>query len=160
MAITEGDGKGLCVPPDGISQDQANEKILVWLRQNRGTHAMIVFDGIQAAIKGLWNCETSLGNAGTGLDSLGVPETVAQTLGPFLSFCDGDANRVKCANEIVAVDVLAMTGDGSHCTAPDSTTGIELSDRVLAWLRANPQPPQTDTTIAVMTAIDTIWPCH
>lgn len=146
-----------CDLPDGIKATDANAQIVAWLAQNKGYDDAPIHDGIQAAIKGLWNCATKLN---TGMTSSGAPDKI----GAFMGFCADKANYNTCASEIVTGDVSVMasslSGPSNRCPSPDNTTTEELTDKTLAWLRANPQPDEEDTSDAIMKAHDALWPCQ
>lgn len=152
--------RGECQLPRGISGIKGNEEILAWLARHNDYDAAPLHDGIQAAIKGLWNCAETLHN---GKTSSGAPDKA----GAFLAFCGGARNYNICADEIVSDDMKAYAGAAGlnpgyagHCSAPKGVETKEMTGKVLAWLRANPQQPDGDTEAAVMTAIDSLWPCH
>lgn len=146
-----------CDIPDGIDPGDANAQIVSWLAQNKDYDDAPLHDGMQAAMHGIWNCATKLD---TGKTSSGVPDKI----GAFMTFCDVKENYNTCADEIVTGDVAVMAsslaGPSSHCPSPDNTTTDELTAKTLAWLRANPQPDDEDTSNAIIAAHDALWPCH
>lgn len=145
-----------CVVPDGIEVSDANAQIVSWLAQNKDYDNTPLHEGMQAAMRGLWNCATKLN---TGKTSMGAPDKI----GAFMSFCTARQNYTICANEIVTGDVSvmasALAGPANRCPSPDGTTTEELTAKTLEWLRANPQPDDEDTAQAILTAHDALWPC-
>lgn len=140
---------GICVPPEGINLENANDKILGWLDSHPGYGNQPLHDGMQAAMKGLWQCATKLNN---GLTSSEVPDTA----GRFSAFCDDRENYKKCSEQIVT-DFLVVT---MTCTIEEKVTGQEVTDKALAWLQAHPQPAAASTDTSVETAVRALWPCH
>ncbi len=147
-----------CWVPDGVDDDTAARQILGWLKQHGETAMMKTEDGVETAVRGIWNCQTKIE---TGLTSMGVPDRT----GAYMKFCGVAANYAKCANQMVADDVIIATRDPSstapaHCTAPKGMDSNTMAKAIYYWLYAHPETYELPTDDGVWTAIDALWPCH
>jgi hypothetical protein len=151
---------GECDIPRGIQTRAGNAQVLDWLKAHPETHALLLHDGMQAAMKSIWNCATAVK---TGMTSIGAPDTV----GPFLVFCEDKHHYAKCANEILGDNMAVYAGTQGmndsakgHCPSPDGITTQELASKVIGWFRTHPEMNDQDTEVAVWAAGDALWPCH
>ena len=147
-----------CSVPDGITSNEGDRAIVGWLSAHPGAAGMSTVDGINAAIKALWNCQKSVA---TGHTSRGAPDKT----GAFVAFCDDTRHYVVCANEVVQASInayaaLTMNGKSAHCSSPDSVETKELTDKVLIWLKDHKELYVQNTEDSTATAIDHLWPCH
>jgi Tfp pilus assembly protein PilW len=147
-----------CEVPDGIEHEEGYKAIVSWLSAHPETASMSTEDGINAAIKALWNCQKSIA---TGHTSWGAPDKI----GAFVTFCADAKNYVICANQIVeastnAYAAQALNGKSDHCSAPDGVETKELTVKVLAWLKDHTEVNGQDTGTGITAAIDHLWPCH
>lgn len=151
-------GTDKCWVPDGVDDDVAAKQIIDWLKRHSETATLKTEDGVEAAVRGIWNCQTKIE---TGVTSMGVPDKT----GAFMTFCGVKANYVKCANQMVADDVIIETREPSstavpHCSAPKGTSSAAMAKAIYYWLAAHPETYELSTDDGVWTAIDALWPCH
>jgi hypothetical protein len=158
VAALAGAASDVCSVPDGITADEGARAIVGWLSAHPANANMSTEDGINAAIKALWNCQKSVA---TGHTSRGVPDNT----GVFVTFCDDATHYVPCANEVVQASVnadmaLQVNGKSAHCSSPDKVETKELTDKVLAWLKDHKELYGQKTEDSTAIAIDHLWPCH
>lgn len=149
---------GVCSVPDGITSNEGDRAIVGWLSAHPATAGMNTGDGINTAIKALWNCQKSVA---TGHTSRGAPDKT----GAFVAFCGDTRNYKVCANEVVQASVnaymaLQINGKSVHCSSPDSVETKELTEKVLAWLKDHKELYGQNTEDSTSNAIDHLWPCH
>jgi hypothetical protein len=148
----------VCTVPDGIEAEAGHKAIIAWLSAHPATANLSTENGINAAIKALWNCQESVS---TGVTSRGVPDKT----GAFVAFCDDTKHYAKCANEVVQASINAyfakeMNGKSEHCSSPDGVETRELTTKVLAWLKDHRDLYGQATPVGTAAAIDHLWPCH
>jgi hypothetical protein len=150
-----GDG---CLIPHGIEYNAGDQQIVAWMRAHPASADQSVHASIQAAIKGLWNCQDAVN---TGMTSLGVPDKAAL----FVAYCDDKSHYNKCATEVVGDTFAIYAGNQGmnesakgHCSPHDDIVTKPLTDKVMTWLRAHPS--DQDTERAIWSASDALWPCH
>lgn len=148
-----GSNPGLCTVPEGISSQKANERILQWLGSHRAYDDKPLHDGMQAAMRDLWQCATKL-NSGATLSK--APDTTEE----FLAFCSVKENAEKCAAEIETDYGVAVLDRKGGCNVPAGITPRELMDKTLQWLQTHQQPAGERTETAVIAAMAGVWPCH
>lgn len=160
IATDFGGNSDECDIPQGIETDAGNAQVIDWLRAHPETHSLPLHDGLQAAMRGIWDCAKAVK---TGMTSMGTPDTV----GPFLAYCEDKHHYTKCANEIVADNLAVYAGTQGlndsakgHCPSPDNMTTRELTGKILDWFRTHPDLNDQDTETAVWAAGDALWPCH
>ncbi len=157
-AMTSSPPIDACTVPKGIEFAAGDRAIVAWLSAHPSAADMSTADGINAAIKALWNCQKSVA---TGVTSWGVPDKT----GPFVAFCADAKHYTKCASEIVQASVNAyaaqtLNGKSLHCTSPDNVGTKELTAKVLAWLNGHKEVYGLATEDGNAAAIDHLWPCH
>jgi hypothetical protein len=149
-----------CDIPQGIETNAGNAQVLDWLKAHPETHSLPLHDGLQAAMRGIWDCAKAVK---TGMTSMGTPDTV----GPFLAFCQDKHHYAKCANEILGDNMAVYAGTkglnssaSGHCPSPEGMTTPELTRKIMGWLREHPELSDHDTETSVWAAGDALWPCH
>jgi hypothetical protein len=147
-----------CEVPDGIEHEEGYKAIVNWLSAHPEAANMSTEDGINAAIKALWNCQKSVA---TGHTSWGAPDKI----GAYVTFCADARNYAICANQVVqastnAYAAQALNGKSDHCSIPDGVETKEFMAKVLAWLIEHKEVYGQDTGDGITAAIDHIWPCH
>jgi hypothetical protein len=148
----------VCTVPDGIEAAAGHQAIVAWLSAHPATANLSTENGINAAIKALWNCQ---GSVATGVTSRGVPDKTDA----FVAFCDDTKHYAKCANEVVQASINAyfakeINDKSAHCTSPDGVETQELTIKVLAWLKGHKELYGQATEVGTAAAIDHLWPCH
>lgn len=150
-----GDG---CLIPDGIEYSAGDQQILAWMKAHPDYAGQAVHASIQAAIKGLWNCQAAVN---TGMTSLGVPDKAKL----FVAYCGDKTHYSKCANEVVGDTAAIYAGNNGlnesakgHCSPPDDLDTKPLTDKILTWMSAHLSDQQTE--LAIWSASDALWPCH
>jgi hypothetical protein len=147
-----------CEVPEGIEHEEGYNAIVSWLSAHPETASMSTEDGINAAIKALWNCQKSIA---TGHTSWGAPDKI----GAFVMFCADAKNYPICANQVVeastnAYAALALNGKSDHCSIPDGIETKDFTAKILAWLKDHTEVNGQDTGSGIAAAIDHLWPCH
>jgi len=147
-----------CEVPEGIEHEEGYNAIIGWLSAHPEAANKSTEDGINAAIKALWNCQKSVA---TGHTSWGAPDKI----GAYVTFCADAKNYTICANQTVEASTNAyaaqvLNGKSDHCSSPDGVETKELTARVLAWLKDHKEVYGQDTGVGITTAIDHLWPCH
>lgn len=160
IATEVGADSGECDVPRGIETGAGNAQIVDWLTAHPETHSMTLHDGMQAAMRAIWDCAAAVK---TGMTSMGAPDKA----GPFLAFCADKKHYAKCANEIVGDNLAVYAGTQGlndsatgHCPSPDNIETPELTEKILGWLREHPELNDEDTEAAIWAAGDALWPCH
>jgi len=145
-------GAPTCVIPKGVNNDTGTKKILAWLGEHNNTYAMTTEDGIHAAQKALWNCQTKIGD---GTEPGGPPAKIGQ----FVVYCS--SHYAECGNEMVAVTVSIMAaGHSKHCLPPDNVETKEMTVAALGWLGQHQETYALNTDDGITAAFDHLWPCH
>jgi hypothetical protein len=160
IATNLSENSGQCDVPRGIETNAGNAQVLDWLKAHPESHSLPLHDGMQAAMKSIWNCAAAVK---TGMTSMGTPDTI----GPFLAFCEDKHHYTKCANEIVGDNMAVYAGTQGlndsakgHCPSPDGIDTPELTRKILGWLRQHPELNDQDTETSIWAAGDGLWPCH
>ena len=150
-----GDG---CLIPKGIEYSTGDQQILAWMKAHPENAGQSVHASVQAAIKGLWNCQAAVN---TGMTSLGVPDKASL----FVAYCGDKTHYNKCANEVVGDTVAIYAGNNGlndsakgHCSPPEDLDTKPLTDKILAWMSTHPSDQETE--LAIWNASDALWPCH
>jgi hypothetical protein len=147
-----------CQVPKGIERVAGEKAIIGWLSKHSEAAGMSTADGINAAIKALWNCRASIA---TGVTSLGVPDMT----GAFVKYCAVSRNYVRCANQIVEASTNAaaeqtFNGSSQHCQVPNGVNTHDSTAKVLAWLKKHKETYGQSTDGGIASAVDNLWPCH
>ncbi len=93
QSLAQEQGQTVCQVPRGVSDDSADHQIVSWLAQHSELATEPTSDGVNAAIKALWNCVAEIPN---GQTNNGAPENTAA----FLSYCAAGANSSICTKVI------------------------------------------------------------
>lgn len=144
--------KKACPIPKGVSNEGATKAVVAWLNQHPETHVFSTFDGIQAAIKGVWHCQTEVAE-----DPAEKSRRVPRNTGEFVSYCG--SHYVPCANKIVVTDVSHAVSN-EHCASPKGIKSEYLAKAVLSWLGQHPETFKLATNDGISEAIDHLWPCR
>ena len=149
---------GNCIVPRGVEGPAAAKAIIGWLGGHPELAGGSTRDGIETAIKAIWNCRDEVES---GVTSLGSPDRT----GAFVAFCAGPAHRSTCADEILTASLRAYIAakkvpPGPHCTSPNDIETPELTSKVLAWLGRHAEVYGRSTEDGIAAAIDALWPCH
>jgi hypothetical protein len=160
LSLTQEQDKTVCLVPRGVTDDSADRQILNWLAQHNELAASSTSDGVEAAIRAIWNCVTEIPN---GQTYNGAPENTAS----FLSYCADSAHDAVCADVIDTASLRAYAaslgfknGEQGHCSIPDAVKSQDALMQVMGWLKGRSDMLDRDIEDVAPYAIDGVWPCH
>lgn len=160
QSLAQEQGQTVCQVPRGVSDDSADHQIVSWLAQHSELATEPTSDGVNAAIKALWNCVAEIPN---GQTNNGAPENTAA----FLSYCAAGANSSICTKVISIASLRAFAaslgfdnGAQGHCPIPDSVKAENALTQVTGWLAGRGDMLGRDIEDTAPFAIDNLWPCH